>query len=112
MSKIRALLALAALGLATPAIAATLTLPSVTINSPPSTAISCTATGATQGDPGTVLFTCNVSPANWRGAVSITTGPQFVVIGISMAANTFSVAVGATALPPGTYAPGTLTSVP
>ena len=95
--------------------AATLTLPSVTVTtSGVSTAITCNPTPAALVEPlaaGTVLFNCTVAaPAGWAGAVAISSGPQFMVT--ALVGNAFSVAVGAAALPAGTYAPGTLTSVP
>jgi hypothetical protein len=57
-----------------PASAATLTLPSVTITSAPSTLITCTATAASYAAPmavGTVAFNCSVQPQSWTGAVSL-----------------------------------------
>ena len=90
--------------------AATLTLPSVTINSPPSTSIACTPYAASpSGNAGALLTTCTVLPAGWTGAVTLS-GTQFVIAGLS--GNTFNVVVGATALPPGTYQPGTLSTLP
>ena len=98
--------------LASPVSAATLVLPSVTITSPASTSITCTPFGAPYTAPlasGSVVFNCTVAPATWTGAVSLS-GSQFVVTGLSGAA--FNVAVGATALGAGSYAPGTLTTTP
>lgn len=90
--------------------AATLMLPSVTINSPPSTSIACTPYATSpSGVAGALLTTCTVSPTGWVGAVTLS-GTQFVITGLS--GNTFNVVVGSTALPPGTYAPGTLSTVP
>ena len=106
------ILAVTAMFLASSAIAATLVLPSVTVTSPASTTITCNPVGAPYTAPlaaGTVVFTCTVAPANWVGAVSLS-GSQFVVTTLSGAS--FSVAVGASALTAGSYAPGTLTTVP
>jgi hypothetical protein len=106
------ILAATSIFLASSAIAATLVLPSVTVTSAASTAITCSAVGAPYSAPlaaGTVVFTCSVAPASWVGAVSLS-GSQFVVTALSGAS--FSVAVGAAALAAGSYAPGTLTSVP
>ena len=94
---------------------ATLTLPSVTITGVDSTSITATAVGgpwAGSLPAGTVVYNCTVAPANWNGAVSLSGGVdgQFVVAGL--AGYKFSVTVGSTDLPPGTYNPGTLTTVP
>lgn len=113
MLRLRTVAMLVALAIAAPAFGATLTLPSVTVTSAPSTAITCSPSGAALVAPvpaGTVLFACTVAPAGWTGAVSISSGPQFVVTGLSGAA--FSVSVGTTPLVAGTYAPGTLTTTP
>lgn len=110
---LRFFVAIAAIALTVPAYAATLTLPSITVTSAPSTSIACVPTGIALQEPvvaGAVLFTCTVAPSNWTGAVAISSGPQFVVSGLS--GNTFSVTVGAVPLAAGTYQPGTLTSVP
>lgn len=93
--------------------AATLTLPSITVQSPPSTSITCNAVGAPYTAPlaaGTVVYSCTVAPPDWQGAVSLS-GTQFVV-GALLSSTTFNVSVGAAALPAGSYAPGTLTAVP
>ncbi len=94
--------------------AATLTLPSVTITSPVSTAIVCTsapidALGGYSGTPGTVIASCVVTPATFSGVASIT-GTQFKITGLN--GNVFNVVVGPVALNPGTYSPGLVTTLP
>jgi hypothetical protein len=91
--------------------AATLTLPSVTIVSPPSTAITCSSNASSPllGTAGEVEFNCTVTPSTWKGAASISNN-QFVITNLSGAS--FNVAVGSTALSPGTYQPGTVTTAP
>lgn len=92
--------------------AATLTLPSVTVTSAASTSIACTPTAASYPAPmavGTVAFNCTVQPAGGTYAVSIS-GSQFGVTALS--GSNFSVSVIGSALPAGSYSPGTLTAVP
>lgn len=91
---------------------ATITLPSVVVTSPPSTAISCAAVAASYPAPmavGTIAFNCSVSPSTWTGAVSIS-GSQFGVT--ALVGNKFNVSVIGAALAAGTYQPGTLTTLP
>lgn len=115
MKKLLAACIAAAAGFAAlPALAqgATLVLPSVVVNSPASTSITCTATGAPYTAPlaaGTTVFNCTVAPATWTGTVSLS-GSQFTLSTLSGV--TFNVLVGATALTAGTYSPGTLTATP
>lgn len=108
----RLLAFVASLALAGPAVAATLTLPSVTVTSPPSASVTCTAVAVSYPAPmavGTIAFNCSVSPSTWTGAVSIS-GSQFGVM--ALVGNKFNVAVIGAALAAGTYQPGTVTTLP
>ena len=95
----------------TPACAATLTLPPITVTTPPSTAITCTAISSGLTAPvaaGTTITTCTVAPAGWTGAIALSNA-AFVVS--FTGPNTFTLNVGATPLVAGTYNE-TVTSTP
>ena len=109
----RALLGLTFCVLALPAWAATVTLPSVTFTSPPSTSITCTPSGVSLVVPvpvNTIIFNCTVAPSGWSGAVTGTLNPPFVVSGLS--GNTFNISLSAAQTTAGTVAPGSVSSAP
>lgn len=74
---------------------ASFTIPSFTLNGPPSTGTVVTPTAASSGlasaaPAGTVMFTCVVSPSDWVGGVAITDAALQVV---NFSGNTFSLAL-------------------
>lgn len=99
--------------LASVAYAASFTVPSFTLQGPPSTGTVCTPTAAASGlasaaPAGTVMFNCVVSPSNWVGGVSLT-DPALQVVGLSGSAFNLSLVANGVAQ---TYAAGTGTTTP
>lgn len=92
---------------------ATLTLPSITISTPPSTAVTATPVAGLVAPcaPGTVLYNCTVTPATWLGAVALTGTPADMVVG-PITPGAFTIVVGSTPLGAGTYSGGTITTTP
>lgn len=93
--------------------AASFTIPSFTLNGPPSTGTVCTPTAASSGlasaaPAGTVMFNCVVSPSGWVGGVSLT-DPALQVT--SLSGNTFNLSLVAAGVAQ-TYAVGTGTTAP
>lgn len=98
---------------ATPAIAASFTVPSFTLTGPASTGVVCTATAAASGPAasapaGTVMFNCVVSPSDWIGGVALNDAPLQVV---NLSGNTFNLALVANGLAQ-TYPAGTGITTP
>lgn len=94
------------------ACAATLTIPSFTVTSAPSTAITCSAISSSLQAPvaaGTVLTACTVTPSTWTGVVTVNDS-RFLAANLS--GNAFNLSVGSTPLAAGTYSGITVTSSP
>src|SRR5271163_5250103 len=75
--------------------AASFTVPSFTLQGPPSTGTQCTPTAAASGlasaaPAGTVMFNCVVSPTGWIGGVALTDA-ALQVVGLS--GNTFNLSL-------------------